>query len=483
MSFNKYSTYTMTETLVIPKVLDYNKIENIKELTVEKTASPSFKLDTSAEFTEKNSWVLLDFGKEISGGLRIVVNDVSGCVKLHIRLGESVSEAMTDLGFKNAGNDHSPRDITVMVSNLSDLTFGQSGFRFAYVELMDDATVCVRNIFAVNRLQYFQQESKIKTYDDELNKIIDTAAYTLKLCCQNGMIWDGIKRDRLVWCGDLHQEMLTAFYLFGDIPNIRASLDFLRNETSSHKWMNNIPSYSAWWVICLCDYYNISANNEYFSENLEYASYIAEKINLCISDEGDMNFGKSEEIMEFFLDWPTYETDDAVIGTAAIIVLMAKKLNAITSNKNCKEIIQKSNRYLSMPCKTKQVKAFQVLAGGDTTGAAEFLEKNGAEGFSTFMTYYILKADILAGGKNTVNIIKEYFGGMLSRGATTFWEDFDLKWLENSGRIDKLPRNGEKDIHGDFGRYCYKNFRHSLCHGWSSGVYAFLYESQEKLGL
>lgn len=29
----------------------------------------------------------------------------------------------------------------------------------------------------------------------------------------------------------------------------------------------------------------------------------------------------------------------------------------------------------------------------------------------------------------------------------------------------------------DFGDHCYKEFRHSLCHGWSSGVIAFIIEN------
>lgn len=73
-------------------------------------------------------------------------------------------------------------------------------------------------------------------------------------------------------------------------------------------------------------------------------------------------------------------------------------------------------------------------------------------------------------------IIKEYFGAMLARGATTFWEDFDMEWLNGSGRIDEIPENGVKDIHGDYGAHCYKNFRHSLCHGWASGVLSFVIE-------
>ena len=78
--------------------------------------------------------------------------------------------------------------------------------------------------------------------------------------------------------------------------------------------------------------------------------------------------------------------------------------------------------------------------------------------------------------KAAIDVLKEYYGGMLSRGATTFWEDFDVEWLEGSGRIDEITPVGLKDLHGDFGNYCYKGFRHSLCHGWSCGPVQFLTE-------
>ena len=75
-----------------------------------------------------------------------------------------------------------------------------------------------------------------------------------------------------------------------------------------------------------------------------------------------------------------------------------------------------------------------------------------------------------------MNVMKEYYGGMLSVGATSFWEEFDIDWLKNSDRIDKLTADGKKDIHGDFGDYCYKGFRRSLCHGWACGPIQFLTE-------
>ncbi len=65
--------------------------------------------------------------------------------------------------------------------------------------------------------------------------------------------------------------------------------------------------------------------------------------------------------------------------------------------------------------------------------------------------------------------IREYWGGMLDLGATTFWEDFDIDWMKNAARIDEIVPEGKVDVHKSYGNYCYKQFRHSFCHGWASG--------------
>ena len=90
------------------------------------------------------------------------------------------------------------------------------------------------------------------------------------------------------------------------------------------------------------------------------------------------------------------------------------------------------------------------------------------------MSWFILEAIASRDKALAVKLMKEYYGGMLAVGAITFFEDFDLRWLQNSSVLDELPKQGRKDIHGDFGAHCYVGFRHSLCHGWSSGVIAFI---------
>lgn len=464
------------EKIVPVKVNCSHMIDDVENLLVEKPACISFSRNGVATFTGKGAYVVLDFGKELCGSLRIVTRATSSKPAMfRITLGESLTEACSNIGEKNATNDHSPRDFTVAISDMSDLTYGLSGFRFARMELLTEEPVAIRNIFAVNMLPKFEKEGYLRTSDEDLNKIIDTAIYTLKLNFQNSYIWDGIKRDRLVWCGDLNQEIISSIYLFGDNNNITNSLSFLRSETPATKWINTIPTYSAWWVINLCDYCRLTGNQEYFDKNKEYAEAVFHHINACIDDDGNIEFVPSSGLA-FFLDWPTCGTQDAVLGTAALMVYAAKMYLKLEDNEDCRAIVQKLASYLDKSCEFKQTLAFQILAGREQEGDAEFLEKGGAAGYSTFMSYYILTANAMARGNAMLPIIKEYFGAMLSRGATTFWEDFNMDWLEGSGRIDELPKEGEKDIHGDYGAFCYTGFRHSLCHGWASGVLAFIYE-------
>jgi hypothetical protein len=134
---------------------------------------------------------------------------------------------------------------------------------------------------------------------------------------------------------------------------------------------------------------------------------------------------------------------------------------------------------------SKQGTALMVLSGMTDPVKAneEVLKVEGARGFSTFYGYYLLEAMARAGDyEGAMDMIRLFWGAMLDMGATTFWEDFNIDWLnEDVAPIDELVPEGKKDIHGDFGAYCYTGFRHSLCHGWASGPTAWL--SRHVLGV
>ena len=103
------------------------------------------------------------------------------------------------------------------------------------------------------------------------------------------------------------------------------------------------------------------------------------------------------------------------------------------------------------------------------------LSLDGVHKMSTFYGYYMLTARAMAGDyQGAIDNIREYWGAMLDLGATTFWEDFDIDWMKNAGRIDEITPNGKVDVHATYGGYCYKQYRHSLCHGWASGPTSWL---------
>ena len=466
------------EDLVPVKIIDQSGVRSAEQLLTPRSPCISFSRENCTRLAGIGAYVLLDFGQEICGSARIVtraVEHLSKVARWRITFGESVSEACSCIGYKNATNDHSPRDFEIITPAMSDLTFGQTGFRFLRLELLSDAIVLVKNIYAVSVEPEFPNEGSITTNDEQLNEIIRVATRTLKLCFQNGYIWDGIKRDRLVWCGDLHPEILASLYMFGNTQNIKNSLNFLRDETPPDKWINNMPPYSAWWVICLCDYCRITGDTEYYKENRKYALSIISHINRCFDDTSTYRFTDTGGT-ETFLDWSTYQTPDSPFGSAAVYAYAAKKMMEREDSAYCRKLLRKMTAYFTYPGRRKPTCALQILAGRQNPYDLSVLEENGAADFSTFMAYYILTAMSKLHGRKMLTILKSYYGAMLDRGATTFWEDFNIKWLEGSGRIDEMPTEDQYDIHGDYGRYCYKKFRHSLCHGWSAGILAFIVE-------
>ena len=199
----------------------------------------------------KTPGILLDFGKELHGGVQIAVSDLKAVgqngktVKLRVRFGESVSEAMSEIGDKNAQTDHAVRDQICSAPWLGTIEVGNTGFRFVRIDLVEpDAFVAIKSVRAIFLYRDLPYLGSFQCNDELLNKIWQTGAYTVHLNMQD-YLWDGIKRDRLVWIGDMHPETQTIGTVFGNNDIVPKSLDLIRNETPLPGWMNGISSYSA----------------------------------------------------------------------------------------------------------------------------------------------------------------------------------------------------------------------------------------------
>ncbi len=490
-NLNGKTTDPRTRRYLVPQRVVYTQgyvdgADNLLRETPDQiTFNPQTRCYLQNKQGEPHAGVLLDFGTEFAGALRIYVHGVRNDmtpdnpnnVKLHIRLGESVMEALTPIGVKNTTNNHATRDFELLVNGLSANETPESGYRFAYIELADDAAaaniVAAKGVFCYRDLNYI---GSFESSDELLNQIWNVAAYTVHLNMQEHL-WDGIKRDRLVWIGDMHTEVQTILAVFGTegLDVIKKSLDLIRDDTPVDQWMNHITTYSLWWLFIHHDLYRQVGDLAYLEEQKEYMTQLVKNILPLVDEEG------SEQLPgRRFLDWPN-DADD-VAKHAGLHAMLKMTLDRCVDLMNvlgeprvamaCKEKSALMTRHQPEMNASKQAACLMTLAG--LMDAKEindkYLEPGQAHGYSTFFSYYLLSAKAMAGDfTGALRDIRTYYGAMLDMGATTFWEDFNLDWIENSAPIDEIVPEGKNDIHGDFGAYCYTLFRHSLCHGWSSG--------------
>lgn len=426
--------------------------------------------------------IILDFGEEMNGGVVIYscIRDEQKPVKLHLCFGESVSEAMSTAGTQGATNDHAMRDYDVMAPWLGSTKVGDTGFRFLRIDLCDtNVEYKLKAVVAESRCRELPYVGTFSCDNELLNRIWNVGAHTVKLCMQD-YLWDGIKRDRLVWVGDMHPEVSTVNTVFGADPTVMRSLDFARDDTPLPGWMNGMCSYSLWWIIIHRDLYNYQRNEDYLRQQLPYLKGLVAQIDNLIDETGHEHLDGTR-----FLDWPTSEcSEDITTGIHSLCTMAMKAASDIAKTLGDAELEQKASSAYNRLSKVqypvtdcKQSAALAVLAGtaDDDAAAIQSILNGGPHSFSTFYGFYMLEALAKAGKyEEAINIMQKYWGKMLELGATTFWEDLNWNDVANAARIDEIVPAGKTDIHANCGAYCYKGLRMSLCHGWASGPTTWL---------
>lgn len=427
----------------------------------------------------ENAFLVLDFGREIHGGIRLLnfVSEKTAYPRVRLTFGESLSEAMSAVGQKGACNDHSVRDFEISLPSYSDQEWGQTGFRFVKIELCEqDAGISLKSALAVFIYRDLEYKGSFRCSDEKINKIYDTAAYTCHLNLQH-MVWDGIKRDRLVWIGDMHPEMLTVRSVFGPLDIIAKSLDFARDQAPLPLYMNGMASYSLWWLIIVWDWYFYTGDIDFFKSEGEYARSLLKQLCGKVGEDG------GDCLESYFLDWPTHQKPiSEKSGVRALLKIALSKGQKLCSALGDKELSalcgEKAEALAKLPPEhqnQKQTAAVAALAGLlSDNEAAKVIKDGGVKGLSSYLLFYTLKELSKTDPECALSLLKDYECRQLDRGATTFFEDYDVSWEQNAGDILSLSKN--EDIHGDRGDYCYKGFRHSLCHGWASGAVPFLAE-------
>lgn len=426
-----------------------------------------------------NGGVLLDFGQELHGGVRLDVPMTSTNQKsrVRVRFGESVSEAMA-----SPNNDHTIHDFEIDVAWMGHVEVGCTGFRFVRIDLIDaNTSIDLKQVYAVYLYRPVETLGSFECSDSRLNEIWRVGVHTVKMCMQD-RVWDGIKRDRLVWIGDIHPETRVISAVFGDQAVVRESLDYIRDTTPLPGWMNGISSYSIWWIITHYDWYLYHGSLEYLKEQREYLIGLLSLLRSRVDDNGC-------EVLDGmrFLEWPT-STDPSAIdaGLQALVTIglhkgaaLCRALGETEAAESTEAVVRQTASCHRNPSESKQANALRVMAGmADAVDVnSTILANNPLQGLSTFYGYYILEARARAQDfLGCQELIRHYWGGMLDLGATSFWEHFEVDWLKDAARIDELTGPGLHDVHSEYGGFCFQGLRHSLCHGWAAGPTAWLSE-------
>ena len=412
--------------------------------------------------------MLYDFGRETFGYVRL-----SGLVGVaHLYYGESREEALD--------KDHC--ETLDIVSPHQEL--GSKAFRYVYVKTADNSHY---DSLSMDYEYAPYDESHSGTFacsDKLLNKIWEVGAYTMDLTTREFFL-DGIKRDRWTWSGDAIQSYLMNYYLRFDTECVKRTIRQLRGKDPVTAHINTIMDYTFYWFKSILDYYQYTGDLTFISEMYPKMCTLMDYVLERTNSDGLVE-GKADDWI--FVDWVDFPMHKR--GVLAFEQILFYK--ALMTMHTCATLLHQTDPYQQLAenvigktrkllwnddCQawehaieegeinhqiTKFPNMFAILYDivDDATKrniVDSVMENNKIDPITTpYMRFYELEALCMMGRQTQVlQEIRNYWGGMLREGATSFWE----KYIPSEQGTEHLAMYG-------------RPYGKSLCHAWgASPVY------------
>ena len=397
-----------------------------------------------------------------------------------ISTGESIEEAL-------AGHDSDASETHHDVKSTPEgwTSVHQLGFRYLVVRGAGDP----ETIPVLASVAHVEQSGAFACSDDRLTRIWASAQYTLRSCMQ-GLMIDGIKRDRMPWAGDLALSTLANAYALGEGGVIADGLVALGRVESGY--VNGIADYSLWQVV------TARIRLRYFGDE-SFARAEADRLDAFVAglaqyagQDGVFRPELQEDAFRdagpgsVFLDWGVTLDDDrdsvalqmlwywALRSVASVLEHCghpgARRWDALATTLHetlrMRAWLPATGRWAgyldgdASERKALYANFLAVLAGMHDGEIPETVVGIIADDASAtpFMTAFRLRALLTAGRRGfVVDEVRRLWGPMLDLGPGTFWEEAST----------------EGDSHAMYGR----PFGRSLCHAWASGPAAILPEA------
>jgi hypothetical protein len=442
--------------------------------------------------------MVIDFGKEVAGRIEIQAHDA---ITVLVGTGESQEEAVKSPW----GGVHR-----------LDIVDGQkaftpySAFRYAKLTFLAFPGQTVAGILNASSLKgspqitgitldhlYYpvQYKGSFSCSDDLLTRIWYTGAYTAHLCMQSD-IWDAPKRDRARWMGDLHVSGEVINTAFADTFLMEQTMQRLRDDAqggqppsaSPKAQVNSIPGYSCAWIAGLADFHRHIGDYTYLNKQHDL---LISMLDFLRGELDDQSLFANKRGEWPFVDWAPDFNDNTPLARAATHCFLVKAvreavflLDEMNDPANAakyaawadeltaaarKNLLDSSTHTFS---DRRQENAMAIYSGVATEPQTQTIYdailKPGSPAWDKIATpyynYYVINAMSLAGHTpEALQFVRDYWGGMLAEGATSFWEGYDPRW-------EKTDFHGHLQADNGMGYFV------SLCHGWSAGPTAWLTE-------
>ncbi|RZM12739.1 MAG: hypothetical protein EOO88_45260, partial [Pedobacter sp.] len=313
-----------------------------------------------------------------------------------------------------------------------------------------------------------------------LTRIWYTGAYTLKLNLLKDYLGAILmnRGDRFSWTGDAHPAQAASMVAFGNFDFIKKNLAYTATQS------NGIRSYALYWVLSLIDYY------KYTGDTATLMGYVANACNKL--DDAYKVYGSNPNL-EFFgwderlgsgFEHPNLAEPQNAYKMLSIRVW--KEFSEAMAAAGRKDLEKKYHGYATEKITLLKKNAdwhqdFGLHAGADavTTGylteaekkaiyEKSFIDKVNRISYSPFNQFFVIQAFArMDKYDDALSSIRDLWGGQLSYGGTTFFEDYRPSWNSVVSKNGPVPNN-----------QC--GFT-SLCHPWGAGVTKWL--SEEILGI
>jgi len=415
---------------------------------------------------------IIDFGRETFGCVSF--GEVTGKGAIHLYYGESREEALA--------GELAETFESLCVDGEVSLEWRTPVTRaFRYIMIKADEGVRWGSVAHQYEFLPMERRGAFTCSDPRFDEIWELSVYTLQLNMRE-FLYDGMKRDRWVWSGDANLGFLINNYVFFEQDVTKRTLIALRGKNPVEIHINTIMDYTFFWFLSCYDYYLYTGDLSFVSDR--YADMLS-LMAFCLgrrNAEGMME-GYPEDWV--FIDWAPMERRGAL---AFEQLMLCRSMETVAYFAAALGDADNERRFSGMAEELRE-RIFAAFWDGERGGFLHgklngelqreifkypsmfglrfgYLDEAQREAVkrrvlmngdiqkivTPFMRFFELEALCELGEEELVlREMRQYWGGMIDLGATSFWEEYD----------PSLPPELQYDMYQD-------KYRKSLAHAWGA---------------